>query len=80
MKGGTLPRRLLQAAALARIDELGRVMHMPNDRTPDPTMAPLSSRLSEHPDGGVAEFTGPQGHRTAWFKDSEGNVLAVGSY
>lgn len=29
---------------------------------------------------GVAEFTGPQGHRVAWFKDSEGNILAVGSY
>lgn len=29
---------------------------------------------------GIAEFTGPQGHRTAWFKDSEGNVLAIGSY
>lgn len=29
---------------------------------------------------GVAELTGPQGHRVAWFKDSEGNVLAIGSY
>lgn len=176
MKGGTLPRRLLQAAVLARIDELGRVRHMTNERTRDPAVAPLNARLSEHPmytsipvadlaraedwyraklgfersthpplphgdDGifyeagagtrfylfptyagagaghtiaefpvgdafdtvitelrrrgvifeeydlpglktedGVAEFTGPQGHRTAWFKDSEGNVLAVGSY
>lgn len=31
-------------------------------------------------ENGVAELTGPQGHRVAWFKDSEGNVLAVGSY
>lgn len=29
---------------------------------------------------GIAEFAGPQGHRVAWFKDSEGNILAVGSY
>lgn len=31
-------------------------------------------------ENGVAEFTGPQAHRAAWFKDSEGNILAVGSY
>ncbi len=29
---------------------------------------------------GVAEFTGPQAHRAAWFEDSEGNILALGSY
>lgn len=29
---------------------------------------------------GVAELLGPQNHKAAWFKDSEGNVLAIGSY
>lgn len=29
---------------------------------------------------GIAEFDGPQGHRAAWFKDCEGNILAIGSY
>lgn len=29
---------------------------------------------------GIAQLLGPQAHRAAWFKDSEGNVLAVGSY
>jgi catechol 2,3-dioxygenase-like lactoylglutathione lyase family enzyme len=31
-------------------------------------------------ENGITEFTGPQAHRVAWFKDSEGNVLAIGSY
>lgn len=29
---------------------------------------------------GVAELEGPQAHRVAWFKDSEGNIIAIGSY
>ncbi|MGH2722877.1 MAG: VOC family protein [Actinomycetota bacterium] len=28
----------------------------------------------------VAHFPPPQAHRAVWFKDSEGNVLAIGSY
>lgn len=31
-------------------------------------------------ENGIVELTGPQAHRAAWFKDSEGNVLAIGSY
>lgn len=29
---------------------------------------------------GIADFTGPQAHRAAWFRDSEGNYLAIASY
>lgn len=31
-------------------------------------------------ENGIAELTGAQAHRAAWFKDSEGNVLSIGSY
>lgn len=31
-------------------------------------------------ENGIARFDGPQAHRAAWFKDSEGNILAIGSY
>jgi catechol 2,3-dioxygenase-like lactoylglutathione lyase family enzyme len=31
-------------------------------------------------ENGIAEFEGGQAHRAAWFRDSEGNVLAIGSY
>ncbi len=29
---------------------------------------------------GVLQLHGPQAHRVAWLKDSEGNALAIGSY
>jgi catechol 2,3-dioxygenase-like lactoylglutathione lyase family enzyme len=176
MKRDAAPSPLLQAAALARIDELRGVTHMTIERAPDAPAAGLSPSLSDHPistsipvadlaraetwyrdklgferpanpplphhdegiffdagagtrfylfpthagagaghtiaefqvgdafdavidalrgrgvifkeydlpglktENGIAEFTGPQGHRAAWFKDSEGNVQAIGSY
>lgn len=29
---------------------------------------------------GIATIEGPGGHRVAWFKDLEGNVIAIGGY